>query len=396
MPSPVPDRPGLLIRDPYRYTDAALIIPPGLVECLAFFDGEQTDLELNEMLVRLTGDLEAGELGRSLTEALSQSGMLENEVFERMREERHRAFSEAPKREAVHAGSAYPDDLDALRQTMCRYMGLGEGQEPAPAPSDGLLGIAAPHVSPEGGWKSYQAAYRALAPAYKDRTFVVLGTSHYGEPERFGLTRKPFVTPLGETAVDLPLLEQLAAQAPGAINMEDYCHSVEHSIEFQVLFLQHVYGPDIRVLPILCGSFAHSIYRGGKPEDDPNVARFLDTLGEMAARENGRLFWVLGIDMAHMGRRYGDEFTALANEGEMAQVAQNDHARIQALSGGDRAGFWSLVQENHDSLKWCGSSPLYTFLKSVPQARGSLLRYEQWNIDEQSVVSFGGISFTEA
>ena len=39
MPSPVPDRPGLLIRDAYRYSDATLIIPPELVESLRCFDG---------------------------------------------------------------------------------------------------------------------------------------------------------------------------------------------------------------------------------------------------------------------------------------------------------------------------------------------------------------------
>jgi hypothetical protein len=32
-------------------------------------------------------------------------------------------------------------------------------------------------------------------------------------------------------------------------------------------------------------------------------------------------------------------------------------------------------------------------MKAVPQARGTLLRYEQWNIDESSVVSFAGVSF---
>ena len=48
-----------------------------------------------------------------------------------------------------------------------------------------------------------------------------------------------------------------------------------------------------------------------------------------------------------------------------------------------RHGFWNLVQENHDDLKWCGSSPFYTFLKTAPDVRGELLRYEQWNIDDQ-------------
>jgi hypothetical protein len=59
----------------------------------------------------------------------------------------------------------------------------------------------------------------------------------------------------------------------------------------------------------------------------------------------------------------------------------------------DPEGFWDLVQEKHDDLKWCGSSPFYTFLKAAPRARGELLRYEQWNIDERSVVSFAGMAF---
>ena len=37
MPSPVADRPGLLMRDPYQFSDATLIIPPQLIECLRFF-----------------------------------------------------------------------------------------------------------------------------------------------------------------------------------------------------------------------------------------------------------------------------------------------------------------------------------------------------------------------
>jgi MEMO1 family protein len=389
MPSPVEDRPGLLIRDPFRYSDVTMIVPPVLVKCLECFDGQQTELDVKALLARLTGELEVSDVVSHLIETLSQSGFLEDEVFERMKDERHREFAGASKRNAVHAGSAYPDAPEPLRSTLNRYL-ADNGNA---ARSDGLLGIAAPHVSPEGGWRSYQAAYGVMGPAYKDRTFVVLGTSHYGEPERFGLTRKPYVTPLGEAAADVRLVDWLAEKAAPAVQMEDYCHAIEHSIEFQVLFLQHLYGPDVRVLPILCGPYAHSIYLGGKPEDNENVRRFLDALGELTAREADRLFWVLGIDMAHMGRRYGDPYTARADQGAMAEVAERDRGRIERAEAGDTEGFWNLVQEKRDDLKWCGSSTLYTFLKAVPQARGHLLRYEQWNIDEQSVVSFGGMAF---
>ncbi len=39
----------------------------------------------------------------------------------------------------------------------------------------------------------------------------------------------------------------------------------------------------------------------------------------MAAREGDRLLWVLGVDMAHMGRRYGDNLTATAGRGQMEE-----------------------------------------------------------------------------
>lgn len=366
-----------------------LLIPPALVECLACFDGEQTSLDLRAALVRITGEIETSELEKHLVETLSQAGFLEDEAFEAQRVARVNEFAAAPKREPSHSGSAYPDDAEEARKSIAEFM-LGA---PGPDAQDSLVGIAAPHVSPFGGWESYRDAYSAMLPSHADRTFVVLGTSHYGEPDRFGLTRKPFVTPLGEAVTDTKLVDELANAAPDSIRMEDYCHAIEHSIEFQVLFLQYLYGPNIRILPILCGSFLRSIYQGGKPEANDDVARFFDALGNVSAREADKLFWVLGVDMAHMGRRYGDQMVARAEQGEMAAVAQRDKLRIERVIAADSQGFWELVKENQDDLKWCGSAPIYTFLKVVPQARGTLRRYQQWNIDEQSVVSFAALSF---
>jgi AmmeMemoRadiSam system protein B len=387
MPSPVEDRPGLLIRDSFRYSDSVVIIPPPLVECLTCFDGEQSPLDLRAALVRITGDLEVGELESQIVGALSRSGFLEDDNFAQMRERAMRDFAQAPVRKPSHAGSAYPADRDELSATVARWM------DGAPLPAAGLKGIAAPHVSPEGGYTSYRSAYRLLAPELRERTFVVLGTSHYGSPEKFGLTRKPYVTPWGTSTTASELVDELTRKAPGAVGTEDYCHAVEHSIEFQIVFLQSIFGPEIKVLPILCGSYVTSIYRGGKPEANDGVERFLGALGEMAAREGERLFWVLGIDMAHMGRRYGDRMEARANEDAMLAVAARDRQRMERVVAGDAPGFWELVQENHDDLKWCGSSPVYTFLKTQPGRRGAIENYEQWNIDDASVVSFAGLSF---
>jgi AmmeMemoRadiSam system protein B len=392
MPSPSEEHPGLFIRDPYKFTDAMLVIPPVLVECLENFDGQHTDLDLKASLVRLTNSLDVSEIQQHLTQTLSAAGFLEDEVFEQMQRERRTEFAANPVREAAHAGAAYPDEPGELRETMLRYM----TGAPASAFDGNLLGLAAPHVSPEGGWESYRAAYSVLRPEHRDKTFVILATSHYGEPERFGLTRKNFTTPLGEARSDRPLVDWLAGRGGAAVSMEDYCFSFEHTVEFQVLFLQHVLGPEVKILPVLCGPFAHSLYQGGNPEDDDGVKQFFDSLGELHAREGDRLVWVLGVDMAHMGARYGDRFEAIAHEGRMAEVGQRDCSRVERINAGDAAGFWDLVRENRDDLKWCGSAPFYTFLKSIPQQRGKLLSYEQWNIDERSVVSFAGMAFTRS
>ena len=390
MPSPVPESPGLLVRDPFRYAESVLILPPPLAPCLLLFDGRHDEGDLREVLVRLTGTVEVGGVIEHLLDTLSRGGFLEDDVFESIRAERHRSFAEETSRAPQHAGTAYPSDADELRALLARY--LAEAPKVAPMAGE-LVAIAAPHVSPEGGWRSYGAAYGALGPDQRDKTFVILGTSHYGRPERFGLTHKPFRTPLGETTIDHALVSRVA-EAAGAECLEDYCHSVEHSIEFQVLFLQHLYGPAVCVVPILCGPFARATQVGGRPEDDEGVCRVLDALRGIAMSEAHRLVWIAGVDMAHVGRRYGDPFAARAEQGALVEVGARDRERCRLLAAADHAGFWSMLQQDGDPLRWCGASPLYTLVAAVRPSQGALLHYEQWNIDPQSVVSCAALAFT--
>jgi MEMO1 family protein len=388
MPSPDPRRPGLLIRDPYHYSDATLLVPPLLVQALECFDGQQSALDLRAELVRITGEIQIGELEKHLFDSLNEAGFLENDRYRDLKAQREAEFAIELKREAIFAGAAYPNDRFELADVLTARLGAAQG-------TSSTVGIAAPHATPDGGWETYRAAYQGLPSLAnaQERTFVILGTSHYGAPDRFGLTRKAFNTPLGEARTEIDLVNQLEVSANGAVRMEDYCHAVEHSIEFQIVFLQHLYGPDVRILPILCGPFVKSIYEGGLPEENENIARFFDTLGNIASREGERLFWILGVDMAHMGRRYGDPLRATANSGEMLAIAERDQARIAQINAGDIGSYWSLVQQDHDDIKWCGSSPFYTFLKVMPGVVGKLAHYHQWQIDTYSVVTFGALHF---
>ena len=398
VPSPLPDRPGLLVRDPFRYSDAIVIVPPLLIRGLPCFDGAHTDIDLRGLLVQLTGQLDTEAVAEGLARGLSEAGFLDDEIFQAQRAETWRAFDQATVRPAAFAGGGYPDEPATLVQTLRGWLGEHPASTSRRDSAERVVAIAAPHVSPAGGISTYRAAYRALPPRLDpgDRTFVILGTSHYGRPGRFGLTRKPFQTPLGLAETDVTLVDALERSAPDAIDVEDYCHAIEHSIEFQLLFLQGLFGPMVKILPILCGPFPHGSGVHGRPEGDPGVARVIHALGELHAIHGDRIVWVLGVDMAHIGRRYGDSFDARAHDGQMNTVAVRDRARLDRIAAADADGFWDLVHEHGpDDMKWCGSAPLYSFLRAVPSARGQLLHYDQWNIDEASVVSFAALAFTQ-
>jgi len=386
FPSPDPSQPGLVLRDPMGYSPAILIIPPPWTPALSCFDGRQTMLDCQALLGRLSGEIVPAHLVQHLVDTLRQQGFLQTTEFDQMRQKREASFRQAAVRPAHHAGAAYPNDADGLRRQLDDWFAAvpsSDGGMPA------ARAIAAPHVSPHGGVESYVEAYRHLPADLEDRTVVILGTSHYGTPNRFGLTRKPYATPLGELAVDTDAVDFLARAAGEACVIEDYCHAVEHSIEFQCLFTRYRAQRPPRIVPILCGP----LWDGIEANSGEKVERFFDALQQWAQKRGHALFWVLGIDLAHMGRRYGDELEAAADQGEMLSVGGEDRLRLEAALAGDAETLRARVQPEQDRLKWCGYAPLYTFLRVQPEARGTLLRYQQWNIDQQSVVSFAAMRF---
>src|SRR5262245_19870341 len=231
MPSPLPEQPGLIVRDPFRFSPVTLLIPPLLARCLACFDGEQEESDLAATIARLSGQVAVGDVARRLIASLHDAGFLDDDRFAELRGAREREFAALGERASAHAGSGYPSESAALTDTLAGYFDGVPPPAKTPAKAkakgkgagDGLLGIAAPHVSPEGGSASYAAAYRAMPkqPPGDDRIFVVLGTSHYGEPDRFGLTRKPFATPFGIAPTETALVDQLCRVGGDGVALED-------------------------------------------------------------------------------------------------------------------------------------------------------------------------------
>jgi len=188
------------------------------------------------------------------------------------------------------------------------------------------------------------------------------------------------------------VVDRLIARGGEAVTVEDYCHAVEHSIEFQVVFLQHRLSPGRARRPDPVRAVRGGDARPRPPEDDPaspaSSTRSASSTPARAAGCSGCWPWTWRTSAGATAT------TSRRGRGapELASVEERDRRRIAALAEGDAEGFWELVRED-DDLKWCGSSPLYAFLKATAPSRGALLRYEQWNIDPASVVSFAALAF---
>ena len=88
-------------------------------------------------------------------------------------------------------------------------------------------------------------------------------------------------------------------------------HRGEHSIEFQALFLAYAFGiRGYQVVPILVSSFHEMVASGVTPARDSRVGSFIAALRAELDAENRRVLILSGVDFAHVGKKFGDEFAA--------------------------------------------------------------------------------------
>src|SRR3954462_11705601 len=113
MPSPAREQPGLIVRDPFRFSPTTLLIPPLLARCLGCFDGEHDEGDLAAMIARLSGQVAVAGVARRLVASLRDAGFLDDDRFAEMRGAREREFAAKGERASAHAGTGYPSESAA-------------------------------------------------------------------------------------------------------------------------------------------------------------------------------------------------------------------------------------------------------------------------------------------
>jgi AmmeMemoRadiSam system protein B len=382
------------LRDPAGYTPSVVMLPPPLLEVVALFDGEHSIVDIQAELMRRHGELVTREHLEKLLTALDEHGFLDSPAFAERRAAIDRVFLDAPRRPAAHAGGAYAGDAAALRAAMDGFFTSPDGPGPVGTPNGGgpVRGLVAPHIDFHRGGPAYAWAYRELAERGDADLFVIFGTCHAGMADPFALTRKDFDTPLGPARVDGDFVDALARRARQDCFASELAHRNEHSIEFQAVFLQYLYAGrrEVRVVPVLTSFVHEALLRRRRPEDDRRVRAFLDALTETVAASGRPVAFIAGADLAHMGPRFGDPQPVSADE--LAAIGREDRAMLESVAAGDAEAFFESVRRDNDRRRICGLSPIYTLLRALGGARGTLRRYGQWP-DPEGVVTFASLVY---
>jgi len=390
--------PMILLRDPHGLTEQVALIPRLAAHVLSLCDGARTIDEVADEFHARTGRAIDPARITDLLHQLDAALLLDSPRFAAHRRAVEDGFRKQPRRAPAHAGASYPDRPAALAryldQQALRPTGPGS---PAARRSraEGARALISPHIDMHRGGGAYAHAFRPLLEAReRPEVVVVFGTDHHGLSEPFTLTAKWYDTPLGAVPTDVVAVERLGRALGRGVFAEELHHRREHSIEFQAVWLRHVYGEHCPpMIPVLCGSLHEHVAARTDPASDPDVTRFLDVLRE--AIGGRRALVIAGADLAHVGPQFGDEAGLGARE--RAALRRADADALAAAARGDAPAFFQSIAAVDDRNRVCGLAPIYATLRLLEGTglSGQQVAYDQCAADEaqESFVSIASMVY---
>ncbi|RPJ85283.1 MAG: AmmeMemoRadiSam system protein B [Acidobacteria bacterium] len=385
----------VILRDPTQISEQMLVVSPEFLGLLPLFDGRHSLLDIQAELTKRFGRIFFGEELREIIDRLDQVHFLESDSFKEFHARLRGDFAAAKVRSPHHAGSAYSSDAAELFDAVSAFYLHPEGAGSPQAGTGGAVrALVAPHIDLRSGGPVYTHAYRALAEGPPPDLFVIMGTGHMGLPQMFSISPKDFETPLGVSPVDLEFLESVKTHLGEQLFREDLSHRHEHTIEFQLVFLHHLFrlAPP-RILPILC-SFSYADLQGATSPHREWFARFVESF-RMAQQETGRrICFIASVDFAHMGPRYGDSFQP--DETLVQDVKRKDLDMLKSILSANPGAFLDYIASEQDQRRICGFPALYTLLHLLNGEKGRLLSHSHTVMDPTgSFVTYASAVFEQ-
>lgn len=366
--------------DPCGYVRPDLEFEPEFSALFELLDGTLTVADLLEHVRSQFDQSVRASQFRRILQWLDEEFLLDSPLFARARQ-----FLEADAIKAVCAGSVYPAEPAALHEYLERIL----QSAPARAYPQHAHAAFIPHIDFRVAGEHYAYPFNALRQAEFD-LIVHIGTSHYGWQDRFLLTTKDFVTPLGRIKTDRELVEALRQHVGLPLTRNDIAYQPEHALELHHVFIQHLF-PDrhYTVLPILVTSFHDFVHRSAHPSTDAKVSAFCRALRDVVHSSGRRPLILVSGDLAHIGRRFGDAWDAAPM---LDLLRAEDYEVLDAIARGSSSRLFATIARSGDARRICGFPPAMTFLEAFTPGEGVMLDYGQWNdLPTKSAVSFGSV-----
>jgi AmmeMemoRadiSam system protein B len=381
---------GIALIDPLGIAEPTFV-PAPVLAIARWFDGTADAAAIaRKAAAAATGARIDADLVRDVARQFDARLLLETATFRAARRAAAAAFVRAGARPGRHAGSAgYPAEPGELRRALAAMV----GDRAAAAP---LAGLVAPHIDLERGHRGYAEAYGRLLAAPPADLYVVFGTGHQGPLAPVTGLLLDWETPLGTARTDRAFVAAVHDAIGPPQEHDLLLHRDEHSIEFQVLLLQHLHErraargerAPFEVAGFLCGRLPS---RNGDPLREPWCKDLLAAFRAAAARSGKRVCWLAGADLAHVGPFFGDERPV--DSALLQRLDRDERARLRHLEEGRPGAFHAAVAAGDNQDRVC-SAPAIALTAALAGGNGELLHYGNAPADDGSqVVGFCAMAF---
>ncbi|MBN2000633.1 AmmeMemoRadiSam system protein B [candidate division KSB1 bacterium] len=386
-PFPVQDNEGTVfigLRDSLKLSRQEIYLPQDLFYLLQYLDGRNDMLDLRSKYMHRFGQFLFQERLQELITALDENFYFDNEKSRQQIQQQTEIFRKQGVRNPVCAGVSYAAEPEDLSRELDKYDQNSSGRV---LQDKDICAVIAPHIDPRLGGPVYTPVYQTLRNSRPADLYVILGIGHQGISQYFALTKMGFETPLGTVQTAGVLVDKLNEYSDCDFTLDELVHRDEHSIEFQVVMLKHFIPSSFRILPILC-SFSQDMLQ----EMPDYFTAFTGALKSVLESYPGRICLIAGIDFAHVGPRYGDDFPP--TPAFLAEVERNDRDLLRACAEWNPQQLQTIMRNADDKYRVCGYSALTTMMTVLPPLRGALLDYGSAEMDDKrSTVTFAGMVF---
>jgi len=272
------------------------------------------------------------------------------------------------------AGAFYEGNAEALKTQIreCFLHKFGPKKIPKvnEAGSRRIIGLICPHAGYEYSGPVAANAYYELALDGKPDTVVILGPNHRGYGSPLATANEGFWrTPLGDVEIDGETANKIVHESR-IVDVDEFAHLKEHSIEVQLPFLQFLFGSGFKFVPVCF-----------QMQDLASAVEVGRALVEVLADKNAVV--VASSDMTH----YEPQKNA----------ADKDTAALKAVEAMDEKRFYSIIEAQNVTA--CGYGPIaavITVAKGFSAREAKLLCYKSSGDitgDYSSVVGYAAVCF---